>query len=59
MGSPGEHRRLFPALEARRDVKHGEVRLMAEVMLASRHGKLVSFEAALKAEDVLQTLARS
>ncbi len=59
MGSPGEKRRVFPNLECRADVRPGEARLMAEVILASRHGGLVTFDAAMKAEEVLQTLARS
>ncbi len=41
------------------DVSRGDARLMAEVLLASRRGKRIPPEVALKAEEVLQTLARS
>lgn len=56
MGSPGEKRRVFPALEAIPDVTQGERHLMADALLSAEEGRKVPVDLVLRAVGILKRL---
>lgn len=50
---------VLPQLEAAPDLRRGETRLMAEVLMAELRGERVPLFASLKAHEVLSQVARS